>query len=371
MIILVSLLLATGTLLLLGRESNNTFPSANNPKPSGFAVFAEVLRRQGYEVNIELNSRARISQDAVLVVCELENNFSYDYIEDEFRNPAVEQTISKHEEAQGAFVSFYLPNDFDAASRNASPINEVTLIGNPPRKYQVTDYDAYGDGLVTNYPLAVNSGHSVLAYKDTHYTNPYIYIDNGIAATNRFIRQADNAQYLLDIFESQFSKDKLIVFYEPSWGHEVNPTIFESIGGWAVAAWWQLLILIGIVIFTLNRRFGTIIEDHVKERGMSDVLLAMSHLLKRSKKHDQAVFILLDQAYERIRKATRASPSTSPADLARLVPPDLQKVIHEIRTSYGVQKPSAEWIRMARTLEIELQNFENETKSRTARSISV
>src|SRR5262249_6709267 len=99
------------------------------------------------------------------------------------------------------------------------------------------------------------------------------YLANGIIATNRFIDRQQNAYVLLDMVKRVApARGGRIVFAEATFGNAHIPGVFESIGTWALAGWFQLLFLGVVVVYSLGKPFGYPDPERRQERGARELM---------------------------------------------------------------------------------------------------
>ena len=120
---LLILWLSATTVVLLGDEGTAPFPSAANTKPSGVAAFAELLRRDGYQIVIEQNSRPTFEPTDLVVtmqfpITDFDFSESVDGIENV--NPLVEK-LDEHLNSGGKVINIGVPVDFGHSTLNESP----------------------------------------------------------------------------------------------------------------------------------------------------------------------------------------------------------------------------------------------------------
>lgn len=378
--ILFCLLFLAGMFLISGRDNDVTLPSADSTRPSGLSAFSALLREDGYRVRIERDPYATFSNNPTVVVVswldefdatigptQPSDSFFEMFVEDDSDYKHFTQTLNFFEARGGKIVNLYLNERFTEPSRNVTAGNAATMAGLPPQQYTLS-LGRQVSSTSQGFPILHSRGIPVAKLTNRQSGGRRLDIWQGIMATNRFVSADQNADALLAMVREVAPAGSEIVFAETSWGNAVKPSAVARIGPWAQAMWWQGLLVLVVFLFATGKRFGLPVNDPVVERGTADVLQAMGDTLARGSKHDHALFILMDDALERIRTALRASPSESPFELMKQVPPHLAEVMKSIREEYGNVDP-ARAIQLAQRLEDELSWFERERKGDSMRGL--
>lgn len=351
---LIVLMLAGSTLLVFGQEGPDAYPSALNTKPSGLAAFYNLLRADGYDVVIDRDERPKL-EGAGLVVEVRQEAPKIDWsgivqgLEDE--EPTITKSLRTFSEGGGKILSLMMPADFSEASRAATR-KEVTLKG---RKFAVSSLPDAGESFLTT-----EAGKP-----------PVVVAEVGLGVTNRFLGKEDNAAFYLSLFRGLAKPGSKVVFAEASFGNVQNRTLVDEFGSWAGIAIWQALLALGVGLFAIGRRFGLPVPDRFNERGTSELVASMGSALHRSKRYDQALMILLDDAYDRMRRSLNAPLGTDAAELTKQAPAPLAESIVRIRKNYGSNLTSREWLELSERLEHDLAKFELEAKSRRSLGIKL
>lgn len=365
---LLILWVGASTIALFGQEGSKAFPSIANTKPSGAAAFAELLRRDGYTVKLDRDQRPRLNPEDVAIA--LNTNWAnIDFgdaadgldLEDPF-----EESIEKHLKEGGTVVRMTLSDDFGQATLKESPA-DIALGKNT---YNVSTGELFStfDGFFDDSETEEETPQTAITLtQTTEQQGKVVEVNNGLGITNRFLDQRQNAQFYLNLIRSIAPEGSTIVFTEASFGNVLNRTLVDEFGNWLNIAIWQFLLALAVALYAAGRRFGLPVPDRMYERGTNELLISMGTVLRRGNKYDQALMILLDDAYERIRTALNAPLGTDAAELTKRVPTELSQVILEIRRAYGTKQKRQYWLGLARTLNQELSAFEQQAKSRSSR----
>ncbi len=366
------LMVAGSTVMYFGRESTNSFPSIANNKPSGLAAFAELLTKEGYKVEIDRDERPRIA-DAQLVIAvepneKLEDMIGIPELETP-PTPPIEISLANYIKNGGTVLSFQIPEDFGYASTSVS--SKQIRFDNREYKVSSIDADAKQANLNSQIKDSLNKkGDQSLqeSKSEVIYPNSEGYLGvtltSGIGLTNRFIGKEDNADFHLAIIKKLAPAGSKIVFTEATFGNILNRNLSNELGNWLSVAGWQIFILVAVIMFSLGRRMGFPVEEKFSERGTHELIHSMGQVLKRGHHYDQAAMILLDETYDRMRKALRAPLGVDIPALTKQAPSELASAIVSIRQSYGKQLSRKDWQSMVTNLEKQVSVFENDVKSR-------
>ncbi|MDI9641089.1 hypothetical protein QPK87_05355 [Kamptonema cortianum] len=374
-VILLTLLVFATAVFILTDEGSEAFPSINNTKGSGVAALAELLRLDGYEVKVDLRPKPELELDDIVVNIVF-RPASWESAEvlkpTDPQVASADQLIDKHLHEGGTQLLIGVPRDFTDASLDVTTATVIdTLTEQDYKVTELSDASLWAGEL----PYESKGLHALLAKagSDSVFFGARVkgdgtqfIVHSGMFLTNRFIADHDNAKYAIDLFRRIAPKNSRIVFVETRFGNVQDPGLLATIGNWANVAWWQLVLTLVIAIFTFNRRFGLATSEPARARMTGEVLQAFAATLRRAKRADQALLILVEAAYERITAATRAPAGLPPNEITKLAPPMLQMAITEIRAKYGQEITSKEAVRLAGNLERELEEFEKMHRSRRA-----
>lgn len=347
--VLVVLMVTSAFLLLFGDQTDKGISSTTNTFESGTAAFKQLLIRDGFQVRTETSGFPQLQSGEVIVFEPTqEQGFEIFGQGGDDLDQRIDAFLTGGE--RGILLNF-----------TQSQTDPVTIIDGKT-KYQVHT-NVTDSGKTENLSfVSINRSEDSPAYLDSHEAGATLELQaDGLRNDN--IELGDNAQYFLEVFRRFVTKDRPIVFLEATMGNRVDRSLVADIGPWAAVAWYQFLFLMAVIAFSVGKRFGVPRLDSVVERGTSETLMAMSDNLKASRHPDQALMILLDDVYERIRSAKRASPSADPAQLQAMCHEELKAIIQRIRSNYGQKLEPDHWILMAQILEEESQVLEREADS--------
>lgn len=345
------LLVLTAALVLFSRSEGASRPSAVNTRPSGMAAFAELLRRDGFEVVFDRSSRPelRATDLAIAVSAPSEDVLgllSGRNLEREEEERAQAKILEDHLKKGGALIETQVPLDLDAASRSLDRV-EMALAGQTYTVARARNFTA--SSILLDVPQ-----------KDARYSRP----EDGLFLNNRFLDEYDDAAYGLALVRG-LAPGKRVVFLEALAGNRQAETLLSSLGDWAIAARNQILLLFLVVIWTMGRRFGVPETDDTPQRGVRELVDAVADVFRRSKQARFALSTVRAEVLERIRLALRAPVGSKEADLVAKTPPELREAMaHTRRLLEGEKLGPDVAMSAAKRLLHAIQAFERDSRVR-------
>ncbi|MCH8979936.1 MAG: DUF4350 domain-containing protein [Armatimonadetes bacterium] len=373
--LLAGFLLITAALLFSAREERLAYPSATNVRASGYAAFAELLRRDGYHVTVNRSIRPRFDPDSLVIssffrpspVSELAESFSGDPVEPEEPLPYLE-SLAEHVRAGGSVLSIQHRKYFERASELSE---EPHVIVSEERTFEIST--PYGE-LVPEF-----GGFAEIDYYGWYLgDDPFVTytasgdgvivsVADGLPATNRFLARHDNAEFMLDLVRRLAEPGSEVVFVEAGIGNSESPTVARTLGGWAVAARWQGLLLFAVLLFTLGRRFGLAERDRLVHRGSRELFDAVADVFRRSGNTGLALDNVLGECDQRMRTVLRGPRSLKRNEMLQRVPHNLrEQYLNVSELAVARTTPRVATAAAARLLKL-LEQFE--TDSREARGL--
>lgn len=356
--ILLGLLGLSALSITLGSKDNKAYPSVESYAPSGSAAFAELLRRNGYSVTAERKALPNFQANDVVVLFEVDSQTNWT----SQRDSALGKRLKKFISAGGTAVILPISEDFREASAAASG-KAVTVTRSPNitrtvetdessvyRAEPELEEDTYPAPLWTtvNQPLAevVRSGKGIA-----------IEFSNGLLATNRFIDRKDNAEVLLSSIKTVVPPGARFVFAESALMNR-SPGLLETIGAWAEAAWYQILLVVGVVIYTLGKRFGLPDEERAKQRGSRELLDAVADTFKRAKATRAAMQAAYKAANAELREVLKLPRDASDGERNRLLPESLCMALAKLELASRQERiPASDAFELIEGVERELDDF--------------
>jgi len=375
---LLGLLVLATALLLVGRSDPTANPSVTNYGPSGLAAWAELLRRDGYQVRIERDPTPAFEQDDVLIAVAVTGR-GFDVLSGPVtpRTQATTQAITQHLEEGGVGLFTIVPYNFEEATKIAENPTELTRKGKPtkrvstsagtnalevPFSWMPTDLVTAGATYSTWTSTAGDYDHIIPTGKGRT-----LYFDDGMAITNRFLDQFDNAEVSLDLFRSVAPPGSKVVFVEAYFGNVQDEGWIDSLGPWASAARTQALILAGVIILTLGVRFGSPLYERQKTRGTRELVDAVADVFRRSNKQGFALELLYDDAMERIRVAMKRPVGTKRKDLLEAMPESLREACLNVGEASVSKIKRDQAVKIATRLLDEMERFEKDSRGSRVR----
>jgi hypothetical protein len=359
-VLLGILAISAGSLSLATNESSS-FPSAGSYSPSGTRAFADLLRAQGYSVAVTTSTKPHLTKNDVVVAFKVGDNDDDPIVKKAF------ETITAHEADGGSAAIFDLKKDFNASSTSA--YNSQIDIGGPinPKPAKIS-YDVTVDGR-TYMDWSVRAADSITLAEFTAGDNPVAVLykedgkgprmemSSGLIATNRFIDKNDNAVEAVRLIRAVAPPKSNIVFMESSFGNGSEPGILDTIGGWAVAAWWQILLLFVVIVVTLGVPFGYAEEIRVAQRGARELIDAVAQTYRRSRMTHLALKSMYDDADRTIRRKLKLPVDAPRSERDRLIPDELVRALASVEISTLERIGNYEALGLARRLDKQLAAF--------------
>lgn len=351
-VVAIGLLAVSASFTFATRDDVDAFPSIEGRTPSGYLGLAEVLRANGYRVEMDRSTKPQFRADDVPLVVELTEPgekgslfYTGDRWDKDGTQKSVHDAVMKHLEAGGAMVHIDLKKDFQDASSEATTASVTnTLTGNT---MQITEsklepgtffeYNKKVTPLLTTGDRLNNVAYLGLR---TEKKGTVYFVENGLPFTNRFITQQENAKVALAVFRSAVPKTKRIVAVEAAFGNVHDKNLAEWAGRWAQVARDQFFFLVAVVAATLAMRFGTPVSERIKELGVRSMVDAMGANLSRLRRPSYSLHILLADVYERTRVALRAPVGTSRSELLKQMPVELAQQVQLCESMTTDEKPA-------------------------------
>lgn len=314
-------------LLLLGlaaftffaaRDEFQSRPSANSTYPSGLGAFRELLVSQGFAVKVDRSERPQLSNVGLVIVPTNENVRDRKKDEDQVTFRALEDWL----ENGGTLLEIRVPKDFGGASAKAT--EEQVAEPGSDTSVPVT----VGNRVSSPLDFTVTSRTLDLWSTDSQPVIEVASVGNGIYAssptgllfTNRYLGQNDNAEVALDVIGRLNPDHKPIVFVEAIALGAEQTGIAASLGSWAVATWWQIVLTIFVALIAFGWRFGLPERDLSGQRSGRHLVDAFAGVLKRGKKDQFAAEILAQEALERARTMLRLPVGTQDEAILKAAP---------------------------------------------------
>lgn len=275
------LLLGVSAMLMIWAErSQQIYPSASSYNPTGTRAFAELLRKNGYEVVLNESPVPKPEPGSLFLAFFASQQGTWGQVDEEGNSP-VRKALNDHWQAGGAVMqctiegtsdevdygdeleSYYSDEVRTVTSRYTDPVVQGTAGA-------VATYSDWGSDRDT---LTFHSnGRSTMAISRL-----------GSLFTNELIGERDNAGFALGVVKSLMPKPGRVVFIEAAAGAVSSPGLLATIGSWAPWAWMQVWILVLVIAYRLGKPFGLPSEERGRQAGGRDFADAIYAILARSK----------------------------------------------------------------------------------------
>lgn len=353
--VLASLLILAAIGISYGRSSSEAKPTIDNFGPSGSAAFATLLRNNGYSVRNMTAAFPNVRGDEIVIA----------FVDDTVRGED-EQPIFEHfnQAASKGTKLLLLPldRDFKEASAMAnvvkanSPANSKTI----SLKVRETVGDVYFPGQEQNavqLPLWIaEPSKNNLAYLRKVRTGYEVVARDGLVATNRFIDQEQNATFLMDLVRKIGGKSRSIAFAEGLY-NPTPPSLFDVLGRWSESAWWQLVFLFVVIVYSLGKRFGLPDEPRPVQTGQRELVNAVADTYRRANAAQIAARAIYDHADRKLRKALKLSSEMTPHDRDASLPPSLSQGLRKLNEAAMSPLGAHETFLRSRNLRLEMSSF--------------
>lgn len=316
---MLGLLVVAGFVLSLGQSEVNSNPDSLSYGPSGTRALNELLRASGFRVTSAQTGPKAFTEKQTLIVYEVTSeNWSGDlsslgYADE---HPAVESHIG----AGGNVLIVHMRQSFDRMSRSASSgatsrvaysskVSESTWTvhyATSPSEWQFET--GFGPGAAPLF--LIGSGPFVTV--ESRQQGRIFWVADGISSTNRFLYLADNAGFWLYLIEAVSGDARDVVFLDSALRPEEPPGVLSLFGDWARYAWWQLVLLFVVIVYTLGKPFGLPEPPLVREGGRRELVDAVATLYKRSQATDVALREVVKNADHLVRKRLNISIDAPP-----------------------------------------------------------
>jgi hypothetical protein len=356
--------------LRLGAPQRETFPSALSFQAGGTKAYSDLLASMGYRVEISREDHPKLDSDAVAVIFRpWAREVAKDMTTDEDSSPQ-----EKPDPLYGArkAVVIAICNDFEATAKSAeagAPGIVSPLSASSPVQVslglELSPEDADPD---TVLPRSRGEGDGTVIWKTAGSGAPFaqyervgdreqIYVSDGIGATNRYITRLDNAAVFTGLIRPLAKPGGTIVFIEDSVGNSIEPSLLGLIGPWALCAWWQIVLLAIVVVYTVGKRFGIPDAVRYRQRGTRELVEAVADLYKRGHATHVATAAVVAECDRLVRQACKLSRDAPRTSRDALLPDSLAKAFALCEAAAGGPVPSSEGLRLARRLEAETYQF--------------
>lgn len=356
---LMGLLAVAGLITTLGHQQGKATPLLESYDPSGVAAFGELISRSGHPITFDRSTQPRLGPKDVAVVCSTGGSSD----EGEEAKDTFKDSVMHFVQTGGRVLVLDIPEDFDGASKplfDGAAISVKSINGEQRRvtndgqnaTFLADDQDTEGETALWNADAT-----TALVIANSKGKGSYVEIKNGLLATNRFLDKADNADVLMGTLNTILRPGDRVVFAEGGIaGHARG--LFETIGAWVEAAWYQVLFLFGVIIFTMGKRFGLPEVIRSKQRGSRELLDAIADTYQRANASEAGLAAALTSADAELRRVLKIPRDASRNERDRLLPDSLSLTLARMEVALGEDRiPPGEAVKMIIRLQNELDSF--------------
>lgn len=327
---LVTFLFGASILLFWSQSDRTSNPSALSTGPSGTRAFADLLRDDGFAVQVDRSPEPELEGEPVVIAYDLQGG-DIDFNDSGATVSSVQTHLLSFAKKGGTVLYLGLPSDFDEETRSAAgpqPVsNRFDASAGSFRisAGQLSDFTASS--------LAGSEAESVEVWRFPD-DQPFVTIANagkgvvvavqdGVGTTNRFLTSGDNAKFFLELVRNLAPAGSRIVFADAALSGGEKPGVFAAIGPWANIARNQAVLLFFLGILILGMRFGLPDIAPVRERGTRELVDAMGDTMLRAKQAKLSLKILSSEADLQIRRKLKLPANALSRERDELIPPTL------------------------------------------------
>ncbi len=373
--ILAGVLLITIALIFSAREEGQGFPSVTSTRASGYSAFAELLRRDGYNVRLDRSVRPTFAKgDVVIAITRgVSDENDEQSLEEAMGDPPLDphgEQVKEHLEGGGRVIELINSEHFDFASVGAGAVERFAeSSADSSRRYSLslpsqTEGKTVFDVTARPYEAWTVNKVSFVRYFAVG-DGLLVTVGEGLPVTNRFLDKDErqNAEFFLDLVRNVAPAGATIVFDESGIGNAEAPTVTNTLGEWAVAARWQVMLLFAVLIYTLSRRFGLPETETRSVRSSRELFDAVADVFRRTSNTGLALDNLLVECDQRIRRVLNAPATAKRSDILQMVPTPLRdQYLHVSEHANANSSPRTAATAAARLLQL-LEAFEHDSRA--------
>ncbi len=372
--VLFALLCISTGLILFGSRESQSNPDSDSYAASGVRAYRELLEANGFKTRTVRSTLRPANPDETVIAFFFSNEVPEVSNDDWGKEDRVHISLKKHLDSGGNAFILAVPRDFIRASADAQNSNVLIQSRQETnRKIKVattssgnTWTDATGLEYANKDYVVWTKNDEPFAWVDIVGKGKALTVNFGLGAMNRYLDQDQNAELFLELASMTSSQSGKFVFYEASHGAAQEPSLVETIGGWANGAWWQLNIIFVALICCLGVRFGYPNTIRATQLGGKDFADAIASLLRRSKANSISMEVFVADADREIRRRLKLTMDT-PTDVRdRAMPEALAEAMKMAENSVRENPPPSVAVSVARRLDVELAKFLHQTERKPA-----
>lgn len=337
---LAGLLFLAALGISFGKADKESKPTVDNYGPSGASALAALLRQNGYSVRNLSSVLPQVHPDEIVIAFVADDEAS---TED---TAATFEHYNKAAEAGARLLVLPLSKNFGDASTQAATAEVQNTVTKQKLSAELR-IDNLSDSLpgqaenAYQLPLWETNQGQAAAYLRTVGKNVELIAADGLIATNRHIDRADNAALLMNLVQTIGGNRKSVAFAEGLFNPSA-PNLFDVLGQWAEAAWWQLVFLFVVICFTLGRRFGRPDEQRESQVGQRELVNAIADTYRRARASQLSARAFYDHTDRKLRKALKLSSDIPPYERDAALPEELSFALRQVNDAaihdLGVQE---------------------------------
>lgn len=361
--VLLGVLAIAAGMMLLGRRAGNTEPSIGSFGPSGLHVFADLLREDGYEVVATRDPTPYLDPKKDVAVAVFVSQAGFTLSEGKF-----DEVLEAHVAMGGRYIHASLGANFAAVTRAARETElEPAYEGGKPRSVYTEVQGRWTPDWVDEDETAQiwNVSGAVWAALAPREKGEALYLADFAGATNRMIDRSGNAATYVQLFHAVAPKGSRLVFLEAVWGNASEPGLFETIGPWASLGWTQVLVLLGVIAYTLGKPFGVSADSRRKQVGQRELVDAYAGTLNRARATDIALQAVLTETDRRLRRALKMDSGLNNQERNKLLPHDLVVLLDRVEMAIATRVPPDIAIGLANKLDEAVSDFAGDRRTVT------
>jgi len=384
--VLLGLLVIASVAFELGQPKTLEEPYAGSFDPSGAAAFVELLRREGYQVQIdavlpaslppEVFALTFIERDEIGLPLEPEEGADspeskkqaspntsgggtespYDTGPD-YAPPSIRLIAGHLRRGGNALILGYDPA---LALRGGTPVGGA-VIDPAQRTYNVSlppGADATAADLIdadAALPAWVRDKRP-FANLDQFGSGRAIVVGSGEIAMNSYVDQADNAKLLLDQIHLLAPKGAKVDVLDGSISGAAGGLI-EALGPWAHGVQLQLILVGVVIVYTLGKRFGLADETPRAQPGARNLLDGIADTYDRGRAAKAGLQAVLQDADRAARRQMKLASDAPLRKRNEMLPAALAQALTAAEHALMQDPSPSEALALARNLDTELDLF--------------
>ncbi|MFZ4508288.1 MAG: DUF4350 domain-containing protein [Fimbriimonas sp.] len=333
-----------------GKRDDETWPSADHDGPSGASALRTMLVQRGFRVRVDRASSPLIGPKDLAIVFTNRQSFGVDEAQ-VGKDEKLQAYLRRKAEAGGTILVLPLLQNFNGARPEATTVTDgidrdPVRVSMSPALFESSETWMPGDARTINLWYEDTEGDpdeaEWFATVGVWGKGQIAELRDGIGATNRHLAKLDNASVVLSVVRGLSRPQGEIVFVEASFGG-ANTSLLALIGPWAQAAWWQVLFVFALLVYTLGQRFGLPDEVRAKQVATREFIDAVADTMLRARAGSMVLRLALRRADHDLRGALRLGVSAERGRRDEQLPESLASILQ--RAEAALSMPDLPWAR--------------------------